>query len=58
MWFFQYRKLPDEEYNSYRFILINKKVSDTLGLSQFDKILDKQKDFLLVATKNAMIEKR
>lgn len=55
-WIFEYRKLYDENNDGYREIILNENKNDTLGLSEFYKVLDRKKKILLVAFKNAKVE--
>lgn len=56
IWFFSYRQLYNEEYDYIREIVVCSEKNDTLNLSLDNQILDRQKDILLMAPKNAIID--
>jgi hypothetical protein len=55
-WFFSYRQLYNEEYDYIREIVVCSEKNITLNLSFDNQILDRQKDILLMAPKNAIID--
>lgn len=50
-WYFDYRKLSYEEFETTRDIVLIRGNSDTLHLSDDNKIIDQKKNILLVAAK-------
>lgn len=55
VWFFNYRKVFDENYDDIREIIVFKDKTDTVNLSVDNQILDHKRNLLLLAPKDAKI---